>query len=92
MKTLNYKCINSYFGYILLLVVGLSSCAEIKPKNDPNCGQWMLGYSNDNNWSRQSIVCDSLQMVSNNEAYVYVKGIKTHVFAEQLYPMFEPCR
>lgn len=90
MKTLNYKRITRYFGYILL-VAGFFSCSETKIKNDPNCGQWILGYSNDNNWSRQAIICDSLQMVSNKEAYVYVKGIKTHIFAEQLYPMFMPC-
>ena len=89
---INFKLLNKarYCGYILL-VAGLFSCAETKPKNDPNCGQWILGYSNDNNWSRQAIICDSLQMVSNKEAYVYVKGIKTHIFAEQLYPMFMPC-
>lgn len=88
----NFKLLTKkrYCGYILL-VAGLFSCSETKPKNDPNCGQWILVYSNDSNWSKQTIICDSLQMVSNKEAYVYVKGIKTHIFVEKLYPMFIPC-
>ena len=91
MKILNLLTKARYCGYILLVSV-FFSCSDSNPKNNPNCGEWILVYSNDGNYSRQKIICDSLQMVNSKEAYVYVKGIKTHIFAEQLYPMFVPCR
>jgi hypothetical protein len=93
MKMKNFKLLTKarYCGYILL-VTGLFSCLEKQePRNHPNFGQWILGYSNNNGWSRQVIVCDSLQMVTDKEAYVYVKGTKTHIFANKFYPMFTPC-
>jgi len=77
--------------FIIFSLIILASCNNTN-ENDPNCGQWILGYSNDNNWSRQAIIGDSIQMISNKEAYIYVKGVKTHIFAEQLYPMFIPCK
>ena len=46
-----------------------------------NLFKWILGYTNDDNWTRQVIICDSMQMVSRKQAIVYVNGIKTTVFA-----------
>lgn len=73
-------------AFFILLVMFCFSCSETE--DNLNRGQWMLQYSNDNNWSVQTIMCDSLQMVNKNEVYVYVKGVKTHIFADKLYPMF----
>ena len=77
-------------GLKVLLAAGLiSGCAT---KENSNCGRWVLGYSNDGNWSRQVIICDSLQMINEESAFVFINGIKSKVFAEQFFPMYEPCR
>jgi len=77
-------------GLKVLLVAGLiSGCT--KTKDNSHCGKWILGYTNDDNWTRQVIICDSLQMTSRKSAIVYVNGIKTTVFAESFAPMYEPC-
>lgn len=73
-----------------LLVAGLISGCD-KTVYHSNCGKWVLGYTNDDNWTRQVIICDSMQMVSKKQAIVYVNGIKTTVFAESFMPMYEPC-
>ena len=91
MKTLNLLTKARYCGYILLVSM-FFSCSDLKPKNDPNCGEWILVYSNYGNHRRQTIICDSLQMVNSKEVYVYVKGVKTHIFAKRFYPTFVPCR
>ena len=45
---------------VILISTILYSCTETKP-----CGKWVLGYSNDDGYSVQIIICDSLNMVSN---------------------------
>jgi hypothetical protein len=90
MKKLKLQRITRYFGYILL-VAGLFSCSETKPKNDPNCRQWILEYTNNNDWGRQAIICDSLEMINLNEAVFWIKGKKSKLFAQKIYPMFQPC-
>ena len=74
----------------ILLSTGLLSCSE--KSSDPTCGIWLLGYTNDNNWTRQGIYCDSLQMLSPTEVIVWNSGKQTKVYAEIFYPQYKPCR
>ena len=104
MKHLILKLYQKKHFLLCLLAAGFFSCfyprpketteetAKKIPKGALTCGEWVLSYSNDNGWSRQGIICDSLQMISAKEAYVYVKGVKTHIFADKLYPIFVPCK
>lgn len=79
---------------IAILSAGVFAACDsntTKPKKETDCGKWVLQYSNDNNFTNQSILCDSLQMINDTEAYVYVDGRRVHIFADLLFPRYLNC-
>lgn len=74
----------------VILSIGLFACN--KKSSRSNCGVWLLGYTNDNNWTRQGVYCDSLQMLSPTEAIVWNGGKQTKVYAQTFYPQYKPCQ
>lgn len=66
-----------------LLTVGILSCSTEKT---PKQGWYLKSYY-DNNWSYTTIQCDSLQMISKQEAIVWVNGRSTKIVGEELRPL-----
>lgn len=71
--------IGPVIGWAILLLPFLSSCnQEPKPKR-----AYLVGKSDDNNWTTSAIIeCDSVSMVSKNEAVYYVDGRESRLFGE----------
>ena len=85
MKTL--KLLQRNLLYILL-TAGLFSCSiqtQEEGNNEPE--KWQIKCYYDNNWSWTTVKCDSFQMMSKTEAYVWVDGRKTKIIAEELRPL-----
>ena len=74
----------THFALYILLTAGLLSCSteEKQPKKE----QWYLYSYYDNGWSRTTIKCDSLQMVSITEAFVWIDGNKHKIVGWELRP------
>jgi len=73
----------------LVLTAGLYSCTtqtNENTKNEPEY-RWQIKCYYDNNFSWTTVKCDSFQMVSKTEAYVWVDGRKTKIIAEELRPL-----
>lgn len=87
MKTLKFRKRNLLY---ILLTAGLFSCStqtQEEVNNEPEKYKWQIRCYYDNNWSWTTVKCDSFQMVSKTEAYVWVDGRKTKIIAEELRPL-----
>ena len=67
---------------LALLVISLLSCIKTSEKRE-----WALICSYNNNWTSTTIHCDSLQMISTTEAFVYIDGKKIKIVGESLRPV-----
>ena len=78
------KTLNSYALYTVLCAVFLTSCSEPKTKNPTK--KYIVQTTHDNNWTTSArIECDSVTMVSQNEAVLWVDGREMKMIA----PMFK---
>jgi hypothetical protein len=89
MKNKLWKTIKSRRFLYALLTAVLLSCSTQKQDDvkEPEKYEWQLKCYYDNNWSWTTVKCDSFQMVSKTEAYVWVDGRKTKIVAEELRPL-----
>lgn len=79
MKTLNFKLLNLlYLVLVAVIFIGCESRKITKPLT--------LVSTNGSGWSMTSsyLRCDSVQMVSTTEAYVWIDGSKMKVVAENV--------
>ena len=76
------KTITRYTLYTLLALVFLTGCYQ---KSDRKMYVW-LKYDSGLNYSSTKIYCDSVQMVSISEAYIFIDGVKQRVLAERVRP------
>lgn len=53
-----------------------------------NTQKWKVEVYYKNGFS-SVIHCDSLQMISTEEAYIFTKGTKTHIFGYRLQPSYK---
>lgn len=81
MKSLIKKM---HFALYILLTAGLLSCST--EEKEPRKEQWYLYSYYDNGWSRTAMKCDSLQMISKTEAFIWVDGKKHKIVGEELRP------
>lgn len=77
-----FKTLISYTLYTLLALVFLAGCYQ---KSDRKMYVW-LKYDSGLNYSSTKIYCDSVQMVSISEAYIFIDGVKQRVLAERVRP------
>lgn len=71
---------------IIALIILFTSCEM------PHCGKWkLLCFYGAGGINHTTVVCDSLTMVSNKEAIVWINGVKSKVVGEELHPSFLPC-
>ena len=77
-----FKTLKSYTLYTLLALVFLTGCYQ---KSDRKMYVW-LKYDSGLNYSSTKIYCDSVQMVSISEAYIFIDGVKQRVLAERVRP------
>jgi hypothetical protein len=69
---------------VILLTFALISCSKKEP--EPKLEGWYLRVEYDKGWSWSTIKCDSLQMVSKTEAFVWVNGKKVRIIGDSLIP------
>ena len=82
MKKL-FRLKHAYF-YMVLCAVFLISCSE--PKTNYPTKKYIVQTTHDNNWTTSArIECDSVTMVSQKEAVLWVDGKELKMFA----PMFK---
>lgn len=69
----------------------LFSCGNWeRPENSPNCNKWQLTLRH--NWADYTtVVCDSCQMLSEREAFVWTNGKKTRLYAKKIRAHYLPC-
>ena len=80
MKNLRTKL--SYAFYTLLALVFMTGCVQ---KSEREMYVW-LKYDSGLHYSSTKIYCDSVQMVSISEAYIFIDGVKQRVLAERVRP------
>jgi hypothetical protein len=76
------KTLTRYALYMVLALVLLTGCYQ---RNDRKMYVW-LKYDSGLNYSSTKVYCDSVQMVSISEAYIFIDGVKQRVLAERVRP------
>jgi len=76
------KSITRYTLYTLLALV-FTSCTY--QKNEREMFVW-LKYDSGLGYSETKVYCDSVQMISISEAYIFIDGVKQRVLAERVRP------
>lgn len=80
MKNLKINKISKYFLYALLCVC-LFACTYQNKDTNKKFGVIQV---NDNGWSTATVWCDSVTMVSKTQATIFVDGIKSQIFADEI--------
>lgn len=76
------KTLTRYAFYTLLALVFMTGCMR---KSEREMYVW-LKYDSGLHYSSTKIYCDSVQMVSISEAYIFIDGVKQRVLAERVRP------
>lgn len=76
------KTLKSYTLYTLLALVFLASCRQASERK---MFVW-LKYDNGLDYSETKIYCDSVQMVTKSEAYIFIDGVKQRIVADRVRP------
>jgi hypothetical protein len=71
---------------IFVIAIVFASCGESSSGYKYNT--WYLNIVNDNGWSTSNVECDSLTMISRNEAIIYNNGRSSKIYGEELKPIY----
>ena len=77
-----FKTLKSYTLYTLLALVFLASCSQ---RSEREMYVW-LKYDAGVEYSSTKIYCDSVQMVTKSEAYIFIDGVKQRIVADRVRP------
>jgi hypothetical protein len=77
------KTLKSYALYTLLCLVFLTSC-EDKENKYPKY-RYLVRTTHDNNWTSSAIIrCDSLNMINQTNAILWIDGRKMDLYAPEI--------
>ena len=82
MNRLFKRLFSGYALYILLALVFLASCTQ---RSEREMYVW-LKYDAGVEYITTKVYCDSVQMVSISEAYIFIDGVKQRIIAERVRP------